>query len=182
VADNRLFYLIGASGSGKETLMNYARQRLQGSDILFAHRYITRPFAAGGENHIAVSEKEFIQRRDGGLFALHWNSHEQFYGIGIEIDIWLTRGFAVVVNGSRAYLHQAVQRYPELSTVWIQVSEDILRQRLLQRGRESDIQIQERLKRARVYSSPELNTLNTVYNDGTIERAGENLVTLLLKR
>jgi ribose 1,5-bisphosphokinase len=182
VINNRLFYLIGASGSGKDTLMDYARQHLKESDILFAHRYITRPFSAGGENHIALTEKEFFKRRQGGLFALHWHSHGQYYGIGIEIDAWLERGFSVVVNGSRAYLQQALQHYPDLLPVWVRVSEDILQQRLLQRGRESDAQIQVRLKRAQQFQPPELKTLITVHNNGTIAHAGEELVALLQRK
>ena len=45
----RLFYLVGASGSGKDSLLGYARGKLAGApDVLFAHRYITRPADAGG--------------------------------------------------------------------------------------------------------------------------------------
>lgn len=181
MAAKHLFYIIGASGSGKDTLMDYARQCLQGSDILFAHRYITRPAAAGGENHVAVDEKEFLRRRDGGLMALHWHSHGQYYGIGIEIDMWLAQGFTVVVNGSRAYLQQALHCYPDLSAVWIQVSQNILQQRLRQRGRESDSQIAMRLARAQVYQPPELKSLIMVNNNGTVKEAGDHLVSILQK-
>ncbi len=48
----RLIYVMGASGSGKDSLMRYAREKLaKHSNIVFAHRYITRPADAGGENH-----------------------------------------------------------------------------------------------------------------------------------
>ena len=46
----QLIYIVGASGVGKDSLMHYARQRLNGSEpILFAHRYITRPVAGASE-------------------------------------------------------------------------------------------------------------------------------------
>lgn len=179
VMNGKLFYLVGASGSGKDSLLNYARQQLDGGDVLFAHRYITRPFTAGGENHIALSEAEFLRRRDAGFFALHWHSHTYYYGIGIEIDSWREQGFNVVVNGSRAYLKPALQRYPELLPIWIQVSEQVLRQRLQQRGRESEQQIQARLQRAQQYPLTELDSLVIVENNKTIERAGAKLVALL---
>src|SRR4051812_46339588 len=102
---SQLFYIIGASGVGKESLINYARTTINGSlPILFAHRYITRPAQAGNENHIALSTEEFQSRLAGNLFALHWESHGQSYGIGVEINTWLEKGFHVVVNGSRQYL------------------------------------------------------------------------------
>ena len=181
--NGRLFYLIGASGSGKDSLMHYARQHLagSGSDVLFAHRYITRPSEAGGENYVSLSENEFLLRRDAGLFALHWHSHGYYYGIGIEIDFWLQQGFSVVINGSRAYLNQAIKCYPELLVIWIQVSEETLKQRLQQRGRETDAQIEARLVRARQYQPPELNSLLVVDNNRTIEQAGRTLVALLQK-
>lgn len=56
-----------------------------------------------------------------GLFALAWHSHSFEYGIGIEIDQWLLRAVTVVVNGSRAYLAEACQRFPTLLAVTIDV-------------------------------------------------------------
>jgi ribose 1,5-bisphosphokinase len=82
-----LFYLIGPSGSGKDALLVYAREHLTGSEnVLFSHRYITRPSQAGGENHIALTQAEFDQRQQLGLFALSWQSHQYAYGIGVEIN------------------------------------------------------------------------------------------------
>ena len=97
-----LFYLIGPSGAGKDALLTYAREHLAGSiPVLFSHRYITRPSQVGGENHVALTEAEFYQRQQLGLFALSWQSHQCAYGIGLEIDTWMQAGAHVVVNGSR---------------------------------------------------------------------------------
>ena len=83
-----LYYIIGASGVGKDSLMNYARERINGgAAILFAHRYITRPAKEGNENHVYISPEEFTSRKEGGLFALDWESHGQYYGIGMEIEV-----------------------------------------------------------------------------------------------
>ncbi len=56
---SRLLYLMGASGSGKDSLLDALRQHLP-TDVAVAHRYITRPADAGAENHIALSETEFL--------------------------------------------------------------------------------------------------------------------------
>ena len=101
-AQGQLFYLLGASGAGKDSLIDYARQHVAPTDkILFAHRYITRDAHAGGENHIALSADEFHLRRAHGLFAMSWVSHGLAYGVGIEVTHWLDKGFHVIVNGSR---------------------------------------------------------------------------------
>lgn len=55
----KLIWLVGASGSGKDSLLAALRQR-EHPQLLVAHRYITRSPNAGGENHIALSEREFL--------------------------------------------------------------------------------------------------------------------------
>lgn len=99
----KLIWLMGASGSGKDSLLTELRQREQ-TQLLVAHRYITRAASAGSENHIALSEQEFFSRAGQNLLALSWHANGLYYGIGVEIDLWLHAGFDVVVNGSRAHL------------------------------------------------------------------------------
>jgi ribose 1,5-bisphosphokinase len=171
-----LIYLVGASGSGKDSLLRYARGRLADhAGVAFAHRYITRAADAGGENHIALSTEEFAARRRAGLFALDWESHGQAYGIGVEIDQWLAQGVTVVVNGSRAYLPAAQRRYPRLLPVWIEVSTEVLRGRLQARGREDAAAIEQRLTRHRqLQAQPRTGTM--IRNDGELAKAGEALV------
>ncbi len=135
MTDGTLFYVVGPSGSGKDSLLRYARAHLAGDpEVVFAHRYITRPVELHGENHVTLTEAEFDARLGAGLFAMHWESHGLRYGIGLEIHLWLARGCHVVVNGSRAYLQQARNRYPELAAVWVEVSADVLEARLRARG------------------------------------------------
>jgi hypothetical protein len=55
----KLIWLVGPSGSGKDSLLAALRQR-EHPQLLVAHRYITRPFNAGSENHIALSERSFL--------------------------------------------------------------------------------------------------------------------------
>jgi len=95
----RLFYLMGPSGAGKDSLLLRARERLSAGSCLIASRYITRPPELQGENHLWLSEAEFQQRLALGTFALHWSANGYRYGIGLEIDCWLERGLDVLVNG-----------------------------------------------------------------------------------
>lgn len=57
----KLIWLMGPSGSGKDSLLAELRLREQ-TQLLVAHRYITRDASAGSENHIALSEREFLPR------------------------------------------------------------------------------------------------------------------------
>ncbi|MFV0423842.1 phosphonate metabolism protein/1,5-bisphosphokinase (PRPP-forming) PhnN [Oleidesulfovibrio sp.] len=147
----RLIYVVGPSGAGKDSVLRKARIRLGGGNAAFAHRYITRPPESDGENHVALSEKEFWKRLRCGCFAMNWASHGLLYGIGREIDDWMSNGFTVVVNGSRAYFQEALLRYPELVPVLVTASPVVLAQRLSLRGREGEGEIVERLRRGSEY-------------------------------
>lgn len=175
----KLIYLVGPSGSGKDSLLEYARSNRQaGDEFLTAHRYITRPWEAGGENHVSLSRSEFDLMLDRGCFALHWDSHGNGYGVGREIELWMDLGLTVVMNGSRAHLEQAAQRYEDLVPVLIRVDEEVLLERLRQRGRESLEEIRDRLERSRrlEVSHPRLRTVD---NSGNLRRAGQELLRII---
>lgn len=175
-----LYYVVGASGAGKDSVMQYARERLNGTgNVIFAHRYITRSASSGGENHVALTSEEFLKRMESDCFALHWESHGNSYGIGIEIDLWMKKGIRVVVNGSRVYLAEARKRYPEINAVLIDVSPEILEQRLRLRGRESNDQIQKRLERHRKLEKPSDNHTIIISNNGPLAEAGNRLIEVL---
>ena len=167
----KLIWLMGASGSGKDSLLTELRQREQ-TQLLVAHRYITRAASAGRENHIALSEHEFFPRAGQTLLALSWHAD----GLGVEIVLWLHAGFDVLVNGSRAHLPQARARYQSaLLPICLQVSPEILRQRLENRGRENASEINARLARAARYTPQDCHTLN---NDGSLRQSVDTLLTL----
>jgi len=177
----RLIYVMGPSGSGKDSVIDYVRARLeQGRDdrIVIAQRYITRPPEPSGEKHIALSPARFAARQKAGDFALSWLANGLGYGIGRGIDDCLQAGRHVIVNGSRAHFPDAIARYPSLLPILIEVDPASLRARLLARGRESPREIAERIAR-----TGELTVrhpaLQVIRNDGPIQGAGEALLDLI---
>lgn len=177
----RLIYIMGPSGSGKDSLMAEARLWLPAeSPVVFAHRYITRPADAGGENHVTLSRAEFELRLSRGLFALSWESHGFAYGVGREIDIWMESGLSVVMNGSRAALSSSLVAYPELLPVLVDVSEEILRERLNARGREDTGEIHARLARARM-AVTETTSIVRFDNSGPLAERGQALAELIIR-
>ena len=175
----RLIWLMGPSGSGKDSLLSALWQR-EHPQLLVAHRYITRAANAGSENHIALSEQEFFTRAGQNLLALSWHANGYYYGIGIEIDLWLHAGFDVLVNGSRAHLAQARARYASaLLPVCLQVSPEVLRSRLQSRGRESEKEIAQRLARAARYTPSDCHILN---NDGSLLQSVETFLSLIRQK
>jgi ribose 1,5-bisphosphokinase len=177
----RLFYVIGASGAGKDSLLNYARRQLKNvPTIAFAHRYITRPASTDGENHVALSNEEFMVRVRNGMIVMHWQSHGNHYGIGSEINSWLAAGIDVVVNGSREYLPTAAKLFPEIQPILINVSEAVLLSRLLGRNREGTEEIAARLNRSKMVSvAEEWPSIHIINNDSELENAGQEFIEFI---
>lgn len=177
----RLIYLMGPSGSGKDSLLNAARERLAERGCVIARRVITRSAEAVGEDALALTPAEFEQQEASGAFVLNWRANGLAYGIPRQIDDWLAAGQDVLVNGSRAYLTQARQRYPELMGILLSVDLDVLRQRLLARGRETPQQIEQRLARNELFdtTAAERNGLHVLDNSRQLEHTLDSLLALI---
>jgi ribose 1,5-bisphosphokinase len=177
----RLVYVMGPSGAGKDSVLGHARRTLDGRHpIAFAHRYITRPTGEDIENYIALSPNEFELRRTRGLFAFDWEAYGWRYGIGQEIELWRSAGLIVVIDGSRQHFLQHRAALSGALPVLITAAPDILRQRLIERGREDVAAIDRRLERAKAYA-PAAPDLVTIDNSGPLGNAGAALAALLIK-
>ena len=175
-----LFYVMGPSGSGKDTLLSYLRSH-RPTGVIFAHRYITRGADSSGEVHIPVDEEEFLERRAHGLFCLSWQAHDLAYAIGLEVEIWLQRGLHVVMNGSRAAFAQAQASFARCQGILIQADPDLVRKRLRARGREDAAQVAKRLERAAAFAVQDQGII-TLANNGPPEQAGQTLVEIIEDR
>jgi ribose 1,5-bisphosphokinase len=177
----RLIYLMGPSGSGKDSLLNAARERLAARGCVIARRVITRSAEAVGEDAIGVAPAEFDQQEAAGAFALSWRANGLAYGISRQIDDWLAAGQDVLVNGSRGHLAQAQRRYPELMGILLTVDLEVLRERLLARGRETPEQIEQRLARNALFdtAAAEREGLYLLDNSGRLEHTLGNLLALI---
>lgn len=180
VGSGLLFYVMGASGAGKDTLLEFARAHCPpGKNLVFAHRYITRPAGYGGENHVALTTAEFELRRQHGCFAMQWHSHGFDYGIGIEILCWLNCGLRVVVSGSREYLSAAREFFPHINPILVVADEKEIANRLTRRGREDREEVQRRLDRNSRFVDLLRKNLTIVHNNGNAAAAGRELLRLV---
>lgn len=176
-----LFYVVGPSGVGKDTLLDFAKKALKNSNVHFPKRYITRDKEAGGEDHVAISKENFVNKIDEVFFGLWWQSHDNYYGIAKhDINSFLSKGVNVVVNGSRGYHEMALNSYPEMKTVLITANKDTIRERLIKRGREANEEIEKRIIRSTSFNDfSEKKNVITLNNDSALEISSEKLIALL---
>ena len=151
----RLVYCMGPSGAGKDSLLDWLRAHLPTPcPVHWAQRTISRSAMPGGEAHESVSPETFVALRHELAFALHWEANGLGYGVRHAQLAPLAQGHWVLLNGSRAYLPEALARFPDLVAVHITASPQVLRERILSRGRESPEQVEARVQRAMAYTPP----------------------------
>jgi ribose 1,5-bisphosphokinase len=176
----KLIYLMGASGSGKDSLLRaVAGWQKDSGSIVAARRYITRNVRPGCEPHSSLSEAEFDASERAGEFLFNWEAHGFQYGIGQEVLAELNVGKHVVVNGSRRYLATAQGIYPDLLPLCLEVASEVLESRLIARGRETAGEVTARLQQAQAFSGLIPDDVIRIDNNDRIELAAEQLRQLL---
>lgn len=147
-APGRFIAIVGPSGAGKDTLINFARERLGGDErFVFARRVVTRPADAGSEVHDSLGEAEFDAALAAGAFGLNWSAHGLRYGLPIGLDDDIAAGKTVIANLSRQVLPELERRYARHLTVVVTARPEIIAARLAARRRESLEEIERRLSR-----------------------------------
>ena len=73
--------VVGPSGVGKDSLIGFARDRLEASGrVVFVRRVVTRDADGGSEDHDSMNLEAFAEAEENGAFALNWNAHGLRYG------------------------------------------------------------------------------------------------------
>ena len=177
----RLVYCMGPSG--KDSLLGWLRTHLpQPCPVHWAQRTISRAATSGGEAHDSVSPQAFAALCSEHAFALHWQANGLGYGVRhaqLAPLAPLAQCHRVLLNGSRAYLPEALARFLDLVAVHITASPQVLRERLLSRGRETREEVEARVQRALAYTPPPGAASLEVHNDGALGDAGQRLLNAL---
>ena len=182
-ASGRLFFFVGPSGAGKDTLLQWVQTRIpERAGLVFAQRTITRP-QQPGDLHEAVDHNTFWRLAAAGQFAMTWEVNGVCYGVRRSIEAALKAGRDVVINGSREYVPQLQRRFPQAQVIWLDADEALLRDRITARGRESGPALLRRISRAAEFVPPEDSSqVIRIDNSGQLEVAGHQILNLLAKR
>jgi len=147
----RLFVVAAPSGGGKTSLI---RALLEQDDrVRLSVSHTTRPPRPGeadGEHYHFVSEDEFLALIDGDAFLEHARVFDYRYGTSREaVELQLAAGFDVILDIDWQGARQIRNSFPSSCSIFIvPPSLDVLRQRLIARGQDSDSVIQRRMRDA----------------------------------
>ena len=158
-----IFLIVGPSGSGKDTLIDYAVNKLP---VKKAKRVITRENNQY-EDFKSVSDDEFNQQQ----FFIKWESYGRKYGIPpLSDDHYL-------LNVSRQVINQVKALKPDTKVIELTTKPEVLAKRVNKRDRDTIKEKKERLKRAvNINSDFKIDT-----SSSDVSVAGEELINYLKK-
>jgi ribose 1,5-bisphosphokinase len=178
IGPGRLVVVVGPSGAGKDTLIAAARARLAADPaFVFPLRLVTRA-ATAAEDHLTISDGDFARGVSRGEFAFWWEAHGLKYALPAALDDDLRAGRTVVCNVSRGILSALRLRYAQLVVVLVTAPAEVLAARLAGRGRASDGDLAQRLRRE-APPEPEFMPDHIIENVGAVAEGAARLLAAI---
>ena len=179
-SDGLMLIISGPSGSGKGTVV---KRLCPSDDFALSISMTTRKPRAGeehGKDYIFVSEEEFFDIRDSDGFLEHATFSGHFYGTPISyVEDKMSQGKSVVLEIEVVGALQVKDKYPESLLIFLMppTFED-LRNRLKERGTESEDEIERRTRRAKE-EMEELSKYDYLVINDDIEQALEEIHSIV---
>ncbi len=181
VSRRGLIVFSAPSGGGKTTIIKLVRNEI--SNLNYSVSAPTRSIRKGEVDSVDydfLSKEEFLDGIKKNNFIEYEEVHGELYGTrkqrieaALESGKWLI--FDIDVLGALNIKKQ----YPDALLIYLDVpSVEVLRERLIQRSRENDVEIEKRLKRYQLERSQAQYFDEVVMNDD-LDRAVEIVVNLI---
>ena len=149
--DSNLFVVAAPSGGGKTSLINALLD--QDRQVKLSVSHTTRPPRPGeqdGVHYHFVDQESFLNLVEQGAFLEHARVFDYYYGTGrMEVEKQLAAGFDVLLDIDWQGARQIRDSFPSCCGIFIiPPSLDVLRQRLIARGQDSEDVIKRRMRDA----------------------------------
>jgi guanylate kinase len=173
--------ITGPSGVGKGTLIRGLLERVGGLELsVSATTRPPRPRERDGVDYHFISAEEFDAHLAAGDFLEHATYSGHRYGtLRAEVERRLARGRSVVLEIEVQGARQVRAAIPDALAVFIAPpSREALRERLLARGTDDPVQVDERLRTAERELQAQSEFAHVVVND-RLEQAIDELVAIV---
>ncbi|QOG12350.1 AAA family ATPase [Arcobacter sp. FWKO B] len=164
-----IILIVGASGVGKDTLINAIKDDIKAN---FVTRYVTR-IPDENETNYYIAKEDFVCLKDKDFFVSFWEAHGNCYGVSKNS---ILDGLNII-SVSRDSIKDFEENFSDVVTIDIKIPTNMLYERLKNRNREDEEEILKRIKRSD--KKVQANRLITFYNDKSIDQSKEELISLI---
>ena len=146
-----LIVLCGPSGVGKSTIARILAEKTTVKYIVSAPTRPRRPGDEVGKIYDHISHEAFAQRLENDEFLEYANVYDEYYGTPKEPALtYLSQGADVLLEIDVQGALQVRFQYPDALEIFVLPPDDkTLLQRLTERGRDSDKEIEKRFRLAK---------------------------------
>jgi len=178
-----LVVISGPSGSGKTTV---CRAMVDEFGLYFSVSHTTRPQReneVNGVDYFFVSEEDFIKCRDRGDLLEWAKVYDNYYGTSKHIvEDRLKKGQGVIFDVDTVGAANIKKLMPESIHIFIKTPGiDVLKSRLKSRGRDSDQEIEKRVRNAE-YEMTHIDAYDYVIVNDKLEDAVEKVREIIKSR
>lgn len=184
MSSGTLFILSAPSGAGKTSLLRALRERDHELHVSVSHTTrAIRPGETDGVHYHFVDQDEFMRKVDAGDFLEHAQVFGNYYGTDEgSVRCQLEAGQDTVLEIDWQGARQVRRRFPEAVSIFVlPPSPEALRERLGNRGQDSETVIRERLSQAVNEMSHYVEFDYLVIND-LFDRALDELAAIVLSQ
>ena len=187
--NNVLFILSGPSGAGKSTVGSSLINSLGRDKIRRVVTTTTRPPRAGevdGVDYFFVSKEKFLSSIKDGVFLEYAKTNDEYYGSSMsdimstlesDVDALLT----IDVNGVEQILKVRENIPFKIVTIFLFLEDfDELRERIENRGSETEVTLRKRLDTAK-YEMSKMSMYDFVVKSRTMDDDLQSLVNIYKK-
>ncbi len=144
----KIVLVVGASGTGKDSLLRSARSYYaHDSRFCFARRYVTRPPDENEDNYY-IDRAGFLILKNHGYFLAEWEAYGNLYGIPWSACEAI-QGTTLFCSVSRTAIRSVEKQFDSVTTLQITARAEMLQSRLEKRARENAASIEKRIARAK---------------------------------
>ncbi len=185
----KLFIISAPSGAGKTSLVNAILKTIGPHHPI--SRMITyttkqpRAIEQDGYDFHFLTVSAFESRIREGFFLEWSNAYQAYYGTPRSIINDIEQGVSYILVIDRVGAQQIKRHINDAILIWLEVHHiDVLKERLLKRGTESEAQMEQRLKRAQ--QEIQLEQQEPLYEyhiiNDNFNKAVENLYTIFAEK
>ena len=179
-----VFIVSGASGSGQDTLIELLAKELPLERVITTTTRPMRPNESDGHPYHFIDKNQFVKLKDEGVFLEYAQTYNgEWYGVTrTDFDHAVATKKTVIWKVDFKGVANIKKLFPSIKSLFIDVPEDVLKQRLIRRDNPTPEYLASRMNYIHEWSNSK-NTYDYIIKneEGHLEEAVQTIKAIILR-